>query len=170
MLLLDDDSLISFRCNWGQTQTRRLILCSAYIPRDETPHRLRHRFLIKLKKGGQDEAKLPHQHSIKAASCQRCWLESISPHRLHNEHVILSWFQLEQDTNLDSCMLNSLHLRIPRHYQITRWLRQTWLVLWQIARAHGGKLTRESICCAYHMEKSQDMKIWAFWLDQRSRG
>lgn len=42
-----------------------------------------------------------------------CWLESTSSDFLHNEHVIASRFQLEQDTDLDSCMLKCLHLRIP---------------------------------------------------------
>lgn len=101
---------------------------------------------------------------------QGCWLPSISSDSPYNEHVISSRFQLEQDTNRDSCMLKCLHLRIPRRYQMRRWLRQTRLVPWQSAAGHGLELTWESICCAYHWKESGDLMIWEFRLDERSRG
>lgn len=108
---------------------------------------------------------LPHQHSINAIHQQGCWLQSISSDFFHNEHVITSWFQLEQDTDLGSCMFKCLHLRIPCRYQMRRRLRQTWLALWLNAAGHGFKVSWESIWCAYQREKSQDLMIWEFWLN-----
>lgn len=131
-------------------------------------HCWRHWLVIKKKK--KKWSSLPHQHYIKAKLRRGCWLQSISSDFLHNEHVIASWFQLEQDTDLDSCMLKCLHLRIPHRYQMWRRLRQTWLVLWQTAAGHGLEPTSESICCAYHLKESRDLAIWKFRWDKRRRG
>lgn len=110
---------------------------------------------------------LPHQHHIKAKPWQDCWLEPVSSEFPHNEHVIASWFQLEQDTDETAAWLSVCTSGFPT---VIRRLRQTWLVLWQIALGRGLKLTWESICCAYHTEKSQDLMIWVFWLVTRCRG
>lgn len=93
---------------------------------------------------------LPHRGDIKAKPSQGCWLASTSAASRDNEHVISSRFQLEQDTDGDSCTLKCLHLRIPRRYQMPRRLRQTRLVPWQSAAGHGLEVTPQSICCAYH--------------------
>lgn len=156
MLLLDDDDrLISFRCNWRRSYT------------DSTsPLHCKMKYCIVGDISDYKWSSLPHQQYITTKLWQWCWLKSISSDFLHNEHVIASWFQLKKDTDLDSCMLKCLHLRIPHCYQMKRWLRQTWLVLWQIAAGHGWKLTCESICCAYQVEKSQDLMIWQFLLDK----
>ena len=82
-----------------------------------------------------------------------------------NQHAITSWFQLEEDTDPDSCMLKSLHLRIPYFYLMWTRLRQTWLVLWQTATGHGFKLALESIFCVWN-----DEKRWEFWFDKRHWG
>lgn len=161
MLLLYNDRLISF--GWNRRHILNQLSLYWWVVRWNT------KLLETLIDDKKKWSSLPHPHYIKANPWQWCWLESTSSDFLHNEHVIASWFQLEQDTDSDSCMLKSLHLRIPHCYQMRRWLKQTWLVLWQINSGHGLKLTWESICCAYHTEKSHDMLISGFWLDQSSK-
>lgn len=148
-----------------ETLTRWLNFSSVYALWDEILNCWRHWFL-RRKSVVKPATSTPHQGKALAGMLARVHLSDF----LHNEHVIASWFQLEQDTDLDSCMLKCLHLRIPHRYQMRRWLRQIWLVLWQIAAGHGLKLTRESICCAYRTKKSQDLMIWEFWLDKGCRG
>lgn len=115
---------------------------------------------------------LPHRGDIKAKPSQGCWLASIPADSRYNEHVISSRFQLARDTDRDSCTLKCLHLRIPRRYQMRRRLRQTRLVPWQSAAGHGLEVTRESICCAYHMagiERFDDTGSSIRWMSSRRK-
>lgn len=151
------------------SETIRHRISSACVLWDEMPTLLG-TLITDLKKKKKSGQACHIDATSRRKPSQGCWLPSISSDSPYNEHVISSRFQLEQDTNRDSCMLKCLHLRIPRRYQMRRWLRQTRLVPWQSAAGHGLELTWESICCAYHWKESGDLMIWEFRLDECSRG
>lgn len=134
--------------------------------------RCRGHWLLIKKKKKKMWSSLPHRGDIKAKPSQGCWLASIPADSRYNEHVISSRFQLARDTDRDSCTLKCLHLRIPRRYQMRRRLRQTRLVPWQSAAGHGLEVTRESICCAYHMagiERFDDTGSSIRWMSSRMK-